>query len=400
MQIPFSVLFAIFLALPTFAAPVPNAPVGDAFGLVARVPLKKVVSKKPLSKSKAPIPPKKPAAKPVTKTSKKAPTKVKPLKKPPVSKAPISKTPPTSKKPLGTKAPVAKPPAKPVSKTPTKPPVAKPPVTKPPVKGGASKAGKAAVASKCKGKPTTGKAPTAAKGKTATAKKGKAVKKPAKSRSIMGRAVSHPDAERRITLFHGTSVAGLQGLLPPKKVDLGKTAKFGDFNHSPEVPGGFYMTDSLVAAAQFACFEENQFSPSEVEVVEYVWDGTGREITNFAAQDSAWLNFVNLNLGTAVGTPVTDENSLDIYDVSAMVSGPLNGASDEDLTDSFFQYAVIDQGSADDGLTFVTHHGPIACANVPKGNDLTDAIYAKGQKTSSGFASQLAELLEPAVCEL
>ncbi|KAJ6521178.1 hypothetical protein DFH09DRAFT_1278163 [Mycena vulgaris] len=223
MRIPFSLLFALVLSLDTFAAPVPNADVGNEFALEVRKT--KVAPKKAAVKAKAPPKPKLTAKKPPVAKPKPLPKKaaakpVKPVAKPPVKVAkPVAKPPvkpaakkvtATAKKPA-TKAPAAKPPVKavkPAAKPPVKPaakkkvtapakkPVAKTPAAKPPVK-----AGKTAVPAKkpvakppvkpvAKGK-TAVNATTPGTGPTSCAvRKKPAVKAPAPAKALTGRAKS------------------------------------------------------------------------------------------------------------------------------------------------------------------------------------------------------------------
>ncbi|KAJ6522351.1 hypothetical protein DFH09DRAFT_1372731 [Mycena vulgaris] len=133
MRLPFSILFAVILALPTFTAPISNDNAGDEFALEVRA-AKKVAAKKAPVKKPAPIPVKKvaaPAKKPAKKpAAKKAPV---PAKKPAAKKAPVpakkpaaKKAPAPAKKPAAKKAPVpAKKPTAKKAPVPAKKPAAK-----------------------------------------------------------------------------------------------------------------------------------------------------------------------------------------------------------------------------------------------------------------------------------
>jgi len=197
MKIPFSLLFAVILSLDAFAAPVPNAQVGDEFALevrkakvAAKKPVKAPVKAKPVAKpkpvAKKPVA-KKPVAKPVAKNPVAKPA-AKPVAKP-VAKKPAAK--PAAKKPVAkpvaAKKPVAKPAAKkPVAKPAAKKPAttaAKKPVAKPAAKKPATTAAKKPVAKPAAKKPTTTatKKPVAAKKPAAKTPTKTTAKAPAKS---------------------------------------------------------------------------------------------------------------------------------------------------------------------------------------------------------------------------
>ena len=71
--------------------------------------------------------------------------------------------------------------------------------------------------------------------------------------------------------------------------------------------------------------------------------------------------------------------------------------ADDNLTPSFWQYAIVNQATADAGLRYQATH-VIPCKkrtgqlNIPLARDLTDEIYMRGQRANSGFSSLLASL--------
>ena len=75
--------------------------------------------------------------------------------------------------------------------------------------------------------------------------------------------------------------------------------------------------------------------------------------------------------------------------------------ADVNLTPSFWQYAIVNQATADAGLRYQATH-VIPCKkntgqpNIPLARDLTDEIYMRGQKENRGFSSLLASLKEGA----
>ncbi|KAJ7495111.1 hypothetical protein FB451DRAFT_1550703 [Mycena latifolia] len=402
MHIPFAVFISLALALPTlaapvvldvetqdlaarhaeeiaevFAAPVPAALVGDASALEARTKTKTKVAAKPKAAPKAEPAPKEASAK----------VAPKPAAKPPV-KAKVPVKPATKVKPP-TKAPV-----KPDAKPPTTAPVKS--AAKPPVKSTAAKP-PAEVPSKA----ATGKAPAnsackipkkgTSTNETATPKT-KAKKGP---RRLLPRTVRHPSATNTISLFHGTTATNAA------KIDaqgplISITPK-GDFNSEPGVDGGFYLTDSLITAAQFACHEQARGSPPEVDVLEFTWHGSS-SVHEFPGETQEWLSFVNHNLGPDPVKDAFHPRALEIFQ-NDMISGPMKGPDDFDLTDDFFQYAVVKQAAADTQLTPKRHHRNILCANVPKGNSLTDAQYTGTQGGNSQLNTILATLKQ-ALCTI
>ncbi|KAJ7735659.1 hypothetical protein DFH07DRAFT_967124 [Mycena maculata] len=403
MQIPVSILFAIALSLNVVAAPVPN--VDDESALEMRAAKK--VAAKPAAVKAAPKPPVKAAPKPVP--VKAAPVPVKAAAKPaPPLKAPVKPSPvkaaPVPSKAAAKPAPPVKAPAKaaPVKAVPV-PAKAAPKPVKAPAKAAPVKA--APVPAKAAPKPPV-KAPTV-KPVSKTAAKPVASAKPSKlplctpaqveARELEERAsVSHPSGTGTVSLFHGASSANANALAS-SKVDLSKTRGTGDFNHRPEVPGGFYMSDSLVAAAQFACFGIPGQKPAAVDVLQFKWSGAGVNVHQFPGETADWRNFQIYNSNP---NPVVDTKSpfaslaAGIYK-SAMITGPLNGPVDFDLTDSFQQYAVVSQEAADNNLSFQQHFKNILCKNIPKGNEVTPGLYAQGQAGNAKFNTRLAKLQDP-----
>ncbi|KAJ7479132.1 hypothetical protein FB451DRAFT_1395728 [Mycena latifolia] len=334
------------------------------FGLTSKNtrPAAKKISAKPPTNAPA-RPAAKPPVKPVVKPA------AKPATKPPV-KAPVK--------------PAVKPPAKPPAKVSAKPSTKAPtrPVAKPPAKA-----------------PTKSATPVKAKKPVTSAKAGKCVPPPTKGRKVGPKrlntraGVKHPSARGTISLFHGTTAQNAASLVAQGPL-LSLTAAAGDFSHSPEVEGGFYMSDSLATAAQFACHEALNRSPAQVDVIEYTWHGSGSS----PKLRNGRRCFVEYNLGNADNVEATNDpfhaQALQIYR-SAMISGPMNGPDDQDLTDDFFQYAVVNQGAARNNLALKKRHRNILCKNVPKGNALTAALYSGTQGTSSQFTARLAELQDP-----
>ncbi|KAF7357746.1 hypothetical protein MVEN_00820500 [Mycena venus] len=384
MQLPFSVLFALVLSLDTLAAPLPNADAGEV-ALNARA---KVAASKPVAK---------PVAKPAA---------VKPVAKPAVvpAKAPAAAVP--------AKAPVAAKPAAVNTAKPATVPIAAKPATVP---AKAPIAVKPAAGNTAKPAAVPAKAPVAAVAPAVSAKPSALPKCTAaqiEARELeeldvrshelearvfgLGGGITHPDAAGTITLFHGTTAANAAALAAGS-VDLSRTRGTGDFNHFPEVPGGFYLTDSLVAAGQFACFGIPGSRPATADVVEYRWTGAGRKTFTFPGETADWLAFQQFNNNpnkVVVTTGPFAAKAAQLF-TNDMIAGPLNGPSDFLLTDDFQQYAVISQNAATNGLQFVARHQNIICDNIPTGNGLTARLYQQGQAGNAKFNTRLAKLQDP-----
>ncbi|KAJ6610648.1 hypothetical protein B0H10DRAFT_2224810 [Mycena sp. CBHHK59/15] len=209
--------------------------------------------------------------------------------------------------------------------------------------------------------------------------------------------LSHPHPTGTFSLFHGAE--SVAELVPPDRVDLRKTQPRGDFHHVPEVPySGFYMTDSLVAAAKFACFGEDE-GPDTVEVVEFQWTGTDISTYVFPEEVTEWQQFVRYNMETPEGEEATRDpfhaQALAILQHKVMIAGPMNTEDDMDLTSSFWQYALIDQMTANSNrLEYKAQYSNIFCNSMGLGvgTALMDTVYAEGQGGNPDFASRLAQL--------
>jgi len=167
-----------------------------------------------------------------------------------------------------------------------------------------------------------------------------------------------------------------------KKVDLSKSSPVGDLHSKKRLggacDGGLYLTDSVIAAAQFICNNKPSSKVKTAYVLEFEWDPKGRNVYEFAQNDKV------------------TKNQCQTHD---MVTGPMKGLLfDAKLTPSFWQYAIVNQATADAGLRYQATH-VIPCKkketgqnNVPSDSDLTDEIYMKGQRANSGFSNLLASL--------
>ncbi|KAJ3520559.1 hypothetical protein NMY22_g12702 [Coprinellus aureogranulatus] len=210
------------------------------------------------------------------------------------------------------------------------------------------------------------------------------VKKPGKKmvkRSLYRRQVPptvHPlgNSPHPITLFHGSDEE--DEAISAQKVKLKETSKYGDLHAPGEgCSGGFYLTDSLFAAAQFVCHSKSWETPNEFAFVnEYTWTAPpglkhrrylqANEITRWDASEDC-----------------------QIYD---MLEAPMyDPIADVDLHKDFWQYVIVNQ-EATAGLQFENRY-VIPCMNVESGRDqVGPEVYQKGQKTNPEFTEFAAEL--------
>jgi len=202
-------------------------------------------------------------------------------------------------------------------------------------------------------------------------------------------------------LFHGTTSSNAAAL-EAQGVSLAKTAASGDFSHRPEVAGGFYMADSLIAAAQFACFEAQTARPSQVDVLEYTWHGSGTKVKAFPSANKEFDSFLDYNEGDEDVENTSDPfhaQALEIYK-NDMITGPLGGGVfDQNLTKDFQQYAVVQQAAATSKLTLKTRHKNILCKNVPKGSALSATQYEQTQGGNPNFNAVVTALQDPNACK-
>jgi len=196
--------------------------------------------------------------------------------------------------------------------------------------------------------------------------------------------VTHPSAAHAtLTLFHGTAEQKHVDSIIKHGMKLSLTKKTGDFN-SHEIgglEGGAYFTDSLAAAAQFACFGSHTQSPATVHVLEFTWNPAGHHVHEFSGETAEWKNLMNAN-AHITGADVAKAKKIMLD--NDMISGPMNaGPVDTKLTKDFWQYAIIKQKAIDTGLRHVHTHDHIQCKKVAK---LSATGYLQGQKANPKFA--------------
>ncbi|TEB33402.1 alpha/beta-hydrolase [Coprinellus micaceus] len=187
-----------------------------------------------------------------------------------------------------------------------------------------------------------------------------------KQRLVKRTAVTHPAGNQPAILFHGTKK---EYATSAQKPDLKKTHPSGDLHHNKNgcVEGGMYLTDSVIAAAQYVCHRFGQPNPDTAYILKYQWTPpAGVKVHTFPAD----------------ATP--DDSQCGAHDMvtSAMHSLPW----DKDLTTDFWQYAIVKQNVMDTNLKYLETY-VIPCANVHKGADLDADDYIKGQGANPGFTA-------------
>ncbi|KAJ7892433.1 hypothetical protein B0H13DRAFT_1886776 [Mycena leptocephala] len=245
--------------------------------------------------------------------------------------------------------------------------------------------------------------------------------------------VVHPSATNVATLFHGTSAAKADNIVA-SGIDLTVGVDTGDFSHRPgkhssfllllcltsgtgvEVAGGFYLTDSVMVAAQFACYGTLNSRPASIDILracseylvfpfitevstyaEFGWNPAGAAVYEFPGETTDWTNFQLYNSNpNAAANPASPYYGLamTIY-TNDMITGPLNGPVDTFITDDAWQYAVVKQPVATNNLMYQQRYRGILCKNVPQGNRVNANLYAQGQAGNAGFATRVANLQNP-----
>ncbi|KAJ7893054.1 hypothetical protein B0H14DRAFT_3125868 [Mycena olivaceomarginata] len=162
-----------------------------------------------------------------------------------------------------------------------------------------------------------------------------------------------------------------------------------------EVPGGFYLTDSVMVAAQFACYGSAK-RPATVEILQYRWNPASFSVYDFPGETADWKNFQTYNSSPNL---VVNLNSpyrplaRTIY-TNSMITGPLAGPADVFITNAAWQYAMVNQNAANT-LALQAQHPGILCKNVPHGNRVDANLYAQGQAGNAKFNTRLAHLKDP-----
>ncbi|KAJ7112498.1 hypothetical protein C8R44DRAFT_741588 [Mycena epipterygia] len=234
--------------------------------------------------------------------------------------------------------------------------------------------------------------------------------KPAKCKPVKAPKLSHPSATGTgVHLFHGTTSAGAAALVSTGPlIAPGVGDDQGDFHNRPDVEGAFYMSDSVMASAQFACYESTRGSPAQVDVLEYEWNGAGLGIKEFpSTTDPAFKKvwFKSNPSSTRINFVAKGAKDKFFADAQAifknsMITGPMQGIEDFDLSKSIFQYAIVHQ-EATANLKLIAHHQNLLCKNIPKkgpSGKFSDVMYAQGQGGTGDpvFDARVTKTQDPA----
>ncbi|KAF8918535.1 hypothetical protein CPB85DRAFT_1430239 [Mucidula mucida] len=91
----------------------------------------------------------------------------------------------------------------------------------------------------------------------------------------------HQDPKKKITLYHGTPMSNLKEKMEHMVTKWPPTGK-GDLSRT----GGIYLTDSLRAAAQWACYGKSTSDGQEGGIIEYTWDGESANVYPYSSWPS------------------------------------------------------------------------------------------------------------------
>ncbi|KAJ3859914.1 hypothetical protein EV359DRAFT_67762 [Lentinula novae-zelandiae] len=220
--------------------------------------------------------------------------------------------------------------------------------------------------------------------------------------------VQHPAGKSNVVLFHGTySIASATAL--KSEVNLELSAKHGDLHSTmvSGVDGGFYLTDSLLAAGQFTCRDVEP--KAYILGIEYEWTGASLPVKDYQAGGDfkAYLEYEKYAYprNAALDQVMKDNVMISGYNfVSSkwefstlaqfLSLRPMNARGVDDcLSDNFWQYALIKQQAATSNLKYITTY-EVVCSAVPDGNKLNDVLYSASQKSSPVFPEMVKQLTE------
>ncbi|KAJ3899230.1 hypothetical protein F5879DRAFT_926396 [Lentinula edodes] len=218
--------------------------------------------------------------------------------------------------------------------------------------------------------------------------------------------VQHPAGKSNVVLFHGTySIASATAL--KSEVNLELSAKHGDLHSTmvSGVNGGFYLTDSLLAAGQFACRDVEP----KAYILQYEWTGASLPVKDYKAGGDfkAYLEYEKYAYprNAALDQVMKDNVMISGYNLFSskwefstlaqfLSLRPMNARGVDDcLSDDFWQYDLIKQQAATSNLKYITTY-EVVCSAVPDGNNLNDVLYSASQKSSPVFPEMVKQLTE------
>ncbi|KAG6846479.1 hypothetical protein H0H93_013708 [Arthromyces matolae] len=151
---------------------------------------------------------------------------------------------------------------------------------------------------------------------------------------------THPLPSGRLDLYHGTTKDREADF---DHFDITKAPKSGDFHFGKE---GFYMTEQLDHAVEYAC-KSWCLLPDEVAVViKFEWEGS-TETHHFNGQTEEWKEYQEWTKKGSEGTH-TPHATFDQIHGKDMVSGPMRSKGDIDngISEDFYQYVLTNPDAA------------------------------------------------------
>jgi len=165
----------------------------------------------------------------------------------------------------------------------------------------------------------------------------------------------HPSAKGSITLYHGTPTDFAEPA-------FGDGNSMGDFHFGKKA---FYMTDTIKAAAQYACLSWCMAPEDEAIVIEYKWDGSNNIHEFTGLTDPNWKGYQAWV--AADGKPANAEYAK--IHTQDMVTGPMRSAGDiiNGFYPDFWQYTLMSATAATSKLHRIAVH-KVQCKEVPAVN--------------------------------
>ncbi|KAE9411395.1 hypothetical protein BT96DRAFT_1011219 [Gymnopus androsaceus JB14] len=225
---------------------------------------------------------------------------------------------------------------------------------------------------------------------------------------------THLSGKEKITLYHGTT--------DQEKGELEKGPKIMNPNQRGDLSaaGGFYLTDSLRAAGQFACnqkranaklIEDKKDAEAFAVIFEYEWDGTNAKVKDYdewkkedyddfvavcsanslTAKTTESFNAKSRKESMAHSTPYKEKIKKmgEGYD---MFNGPMPVLTDGvHVAPNFYQYAIVTESALAAHLIKVKVHR-LPCTAFPPANKKA-LVLSDTQGPSAKFSKSVKEEL-------
>ncbi|KAG6835044.1 hypothetical protein H0H93_005331 [Arthromyces matolae] len=195
---------------------------------------------------------------------------------------------------------------------------------------------KAAAAKGATGKGATGKAATTKK--AAPHGVSKPVRRDGELNELYPR--TRPSPSGKVNLYHGTTEDRAKDF---EHFDITKAPKSGDFHFDKN---GFYMTEQLDHALEYAC-KSWCLTPDETAVViKFEWEGS-TNTHQFHEQDQKWKDYQKWTKDGSEGNHQAHAEFDKIHN-SDMVAGPMRSEGDilNGISEDFYQYVLTNPDAA------------------------------------------------------